>query len=185
MVLRRQMLQNGTVGSAAYLASSAITSQLYVLPGTHTLQSAPLSDFKPQSVLSFFALIYFILATGPSPQARLLPWFIWGQLGLDALMFILWLAAAASSSYNCSDLCNACSAYSVLSYDTDVCFCVDNTGIFKRTYSPKPKGVLHARSPKSYLSGVSGSRSSSGGRGSILAARQAFDAIMTCACPSA
>lgn len=62
------MLQNGTVGSAAYLASSAITSQLYVLPGTHTLQSAPLSDFKPQSVLSFFALIYFILATGPSPK---------------------------------------------------------------------------------------------------------------------
>ncbi|KAL2049279.1 hypothetical protein ABVK25_010457 [Lepraria finkii] len=131
------------------------------------------------SVLSFLALIYFILATGPSPQVRLLPWFIWGQLGLDALMFILWLAAAASSSYNCSDLCNACSAYSVVLYDTDLCYCVDNTGIFKRTYSPKPKGVLHARSPKSYSSGGIGSRSSSGGRGSILAARQAFDAIMT------
>ena len=179
------MLQNGAAGSAAYLASSAITSQLYVLPGTHALQSAPLSNFKPQSVLSFLALIYFILATGPSPQVRLLPWFIWGQLGLDALMFILWLAAAASSSYSCSDLCNACSAYSEVLYDTDVCFCFDNTSIYKRTYSPKPKGILHSRSPRSQSSGGSGSRSSSGGGGSIIAARQAFDAIMTCACLSA
>ncbi|KAK3177997.1 hypothetical protein OEA41_000129 [Lepraria neglecta] len=131
------------------------------------------------SVLSFLALIYFILATGPSPQVRLLPWFIWGQLGLDTLMFILWLAAAASSSYSCSDLCNACSAYSEVLYDTDVCFCFDNTSIFKRTYSPKPKGILHARSPRSHSSGGSGSRNSSGGGGSIIAARQAFDAIMT------
>ncbi|KAK3170211.1 hypothetical protein OEA41_009597 [Lepraria neglecta] len=131
------------------------------------------------SVLSFLTLIYLILATGPSPQARLLPWFIWGQLSLDALMFILWLATAAPSSYSCNDLCNACSAYNEVLYDTDMCFCFDNTSIFKRTYWPKPKGILHSRSPRSHSSGGSGGRSSSGGGGSIIAARQAFDAIMT------
>lgn len=126
----------------------------------------------PQSVISFLVLVYSLLATGPSPQVRLLPWFIWGQLGLDAVMFILWLAAAASSSYNCSDLCNACSAYSEVVYNSDVCFCFDNSNIYKRTYTPKPKGALYARAPRS-------SHSSNTGGGSLIAARQAFDAIMT------
>ncbi|KAL2038315.1 hypothetical protein N7G274_008964 [Stereocaulon virgatum] len=124
------------------------------------------------SVISFLVLVYSLLATGPSPQVRLLPWFIWGQIGLDAVMFILWLAATASSSYNCSDLCNACSAYSEVVYNSDVCFCFDNSNIYRRTYTPKPKGALYARAPRS-------SHSSNTGGGSLIAARQAFDAIMT------
>ena len=139
-----------------------------------------LADLDHQAVISFFVLIYFLLSTGPKPQFRLLPWFIFGQLGLDALMFILWLAASASSSYSCNDLCSACDyGYAYLYYDTEACFCIE---LFKRTTSPKPKGILEGRTPRARLGG--GSRSGSGSGGSTIAAKQAFDAIMTCATPT-
>lgn len=136
-----------------------------------------MADFDHQAVISFVVLIYFLLSTGPKPQLRLLPWFIFGQLGLDALMFVLWLAAAASSSYSCNDLCNACDfGYDYVFYDTESCFCVE---LFKRTTSPKPKGILEGRAPRARLGGGSSSDSNGSG-GSTIAAKQAFDAIMTC-----
>lgn len=139
-----------------------------------------LADFDHQAVISFFVLIYFLLSTGPKPHLRVLPWFIFGQLGLDALMFILWLAASASSSYSCNDLCSACDYdYDYLYYDTEACICIE---LFKRTTSPKPKGILEGRTPRSRLGG--GSRSGSGSGGSTIAAKQAFDAIMTCVNPT-
>ena len=140
-----------------------------------------MADFEHQAVISFIVLIYFLLSTGPKPQLRLLPWFIFGQLALDGLMFILWLAAAASSSYSCNDLCSACDyAYDYVFYGTESCFCIE---LIKRTTSPKPKGILEGRTPRARLGG--GSRSDSNGSGgSTIAAKQAFDAIMTCVNPT-
>ncbi|CAD6580762.1 MAG: hypothetical protein ASARMPRED_000320 [Alectoria sarmentosa] len=124
------------------------------------------------SILSLIALFYFILASGPSRITRTLPWFIWGQLALDALMFIFWLSAGATSSYSCTDLCNACGIIDGYVYfDSESCEC--STLFFKRDSSPRPVNVLQ---PRRSISG-GGSTDSTGG-GSI-AAKQAFDAIMT------
>lgn len=89
---------------------------------------------------------------------------MWLQLGLDALLFVLWLAAAASSSYTCDELCSAC-GFDV-TYDTEVCLCYV---FFKRDTSPVQRSPLEKRRT---------GRGSDGG-GSTIAAKQAFDAIMT------
>ena len=131
------------------------------------------ADLGCQSILSFIALIYFILASGPSPTTRLLPWFIWGQLALDALIHIFWLSAAATSNYSCLDLCNVCGILNGYVYtDSQSCACYDDL-LFKRGYSPKPGNVLQSR--RSHANGgKNGSRV-----GGSMAAKQAFDAIMT------
>ena len=130
--------------------------------------------------MSFIALIYFILATGPSPKVRLLPWLIWGQLALDAFMVVLWLAASASSHYNCNDLCNACNDYTDIYYDNLYCYCVVDD-FYKRDYSPAPKGALSARTPRTYGGGGHGSTTSGNG---LSAVRQAFDSLVTFVPPS-
>ena len=131
------------------------------------------ADLGCQSVLSFIALIYFILASGPSPTTRLLPWFIWGQLALDALIHIFWLSAAATSNYSCLDLCNACGILDgYVNIDSQSCVCYDDL-LFKRGYSPKPGNVLQPRRSHS-----NGSKNGSRSVG-LTAAKQTFDAIMT------
>ena len=131
------------------------------------------ADSGCQSVLSFIALLYFIFASGPSRTTRLLPWFIWGQLALDALIHIFWLSAAATSNYGCADLCNACGILEGHVYfDSQSCACYDDL-LFKRDYSPKPGNVLQSRRSHSN-GGKNGSR-----LGGSIAAKQAFDAIMT------
>ena len=119
-------------------------------------------------MISFVLLIYLILATGPSPKTRLLPWVVYGQLALDALLLILWLAAAASSRYNCNDLCNACAGYSDLYYDNLLCYCFD--GVFKRDQSPAPSGILDARRLRN--------SDSANGHAAAADARKAFDSLM-------
>lgn len=131
------------------------------------------ADVGYQSILSFIALVYFILASGPTPTTRLLPWFIWGQLALDALIHIFWLSAAATSNYSCLDLCNVCGILNGYVYfDSQSCACYDDL-LFKRDYSPKPGNVLQSRRTHSN-GGRNGSRV-----GTSIAAKQAFDAIMT------
>ncbi|MCJ1452335.1 hypothetical protein MMC28_002678 [Mycoblastus sanguinarius] len=143
-------------------------------------EKSPLpSDYvqRMSSILSFLALIYFILATGPIPILKILPWFIFGQLGLDAVMFIFWLSASASSSYSCTNLCNACLAYDYISYDTQSCICLDEFQPDQKrsTIRDNPFGK---RTPRIHSSsGNSGS--SLANSGSSIAAKQAFDAIMT------
>ncbi|KAL6716667.1 hypothetical protein ACLMJK_006235 [Lecanora helva] len=125
------------------------------------------------SVISFVFLIYLILSTGPSPKVRLLPWAIYGQLLLDALLFIFWLAAAASSRYNCNDLCNACSDFSTVYYDNLFCYCFNgDDGFFKRDQSPVPRSDLEKRRVVQHNS------DSASGYAATADARKAFDAIM-------
>ena len=130
-----------------------------------------------KSVISFVILLYLILATGPSPKVRLLPWLIWGQLALDALLFVLWLAAGSTSSYNCNDLCNACSGFSELYYDNLYCLCFDN--VLKRDSSPVRRGPLMPRTPRSRGFGGNSNSDDNSGGGSTADARKAFDAIVT------
>lgn len=128
------------------------------------------ADLDSQSVISLVALIYLILASGPNPATRIVPWFIWGQLVLDALVFVFWLSAGSTSSYSCSDLCNACGILDGYVYfDSQSCSCVSDL-FYKRDYSPRANNVLQSRRNHA--------RDSSTVGGSI-AAKQAFDAIMT------
>lgn len=125
------------------------------------------ADFTCQSILSLLALIYFILASGPSPATRLLPWFIWGQLALDAIIYLFWLSAAATSGYSCIDLCNACDiADGYVDWGSLSCTCYTDL-YYKRDYSPKPVNVLQPRRSR---------RTTSVGS---IAAKQTFDALMT------
>ncbi len=130
------------------------------------------ADFSPKSIISLVALVYFLLASGPSRTTRVLPWLIWGQLVLDAILFIFWLAAGATSSYSCTDLCNACGILEgYVSFDTESCECSDL--FFKRDYSPRRGSVLQLRRNRP-------SRRDSGTTvGGTIAAKQAFDAVMT------
>ena len=130
--------------------------------------SSTLADFGCQSALSLIALIYFILASGPSRATRLLPWFVVGQLALDALIFICWLSAAATSSYSCTDLCNVCGILDgYVDFDSQSCICYEELNL-KRDFSQKPGNMLQSRRSHSNSTAV----------GSI-AAKQAFDAVMT------
>ncbi|KAI4100494.1 MAG: hypothetical protein L6R37_005445 [Teloschistes peruensis] len=85
------------------------------------------------AVLSFIVLIILLLSTGPKPSLRVLPWFIGGQLALDAFMFIIWIAAAGVSQYTCDDLCNACSGFDTVWADNLYCTCFI---VYKRDQSP-------------------------------------------------
>lgn len=94
-----------------------------------------------QAVLSFIVLVILLLSTGPKPGLRVLPWFIRGQLALDAFMFIIWIAAAGVSQYNCNDLCGACSGYDDVWADGLYCVC---SFFYKRDQSPAPKGLARS-----------------------------------------
>lgn len=113
--------------------------------------------------------MYLILSTGPANHFKILPWLIWIQLGLDALMFVFWLAASASSRLNCDDLCHACPLLASLQYDNLYCTCVYVPGIiFKRDTAPASQGfsTLEARRARKTHVGS-------------LAARSAIDSILT------
>ena len=129
------------------------------------------ADSNSKSIISLVVLIYFMLASGPSRTTRLLPWFIWGQLALDAIMFIFWLAAGATSSYSCTDLCTACGIFEgYVIFDSESCLC---SVFFKRDYSPRPGSVLEQRRSRPSR------RDSDTTVGGTTAAKQAFDAVMT------
>ena len=133
-------------------------------------------------------LIYFILATGPSKVFKLLPWLVWGQLALDAFMFILWIAAAGTAKLNCNDYCKACSDLEGVAWNNLLCYCYDNAlgdlaDIFTRDTSPAPKGLgalLETRRSYCVCSKYSGSGSDAdnGGKVATVAARTALNAIM-------
>lgn len=114
-----------------------------------------------QSVIALLGIIYFLLATGPREILRVLPWFVWGQIFLDGLLLVFWLAASATSSYNYSDLYNAC-GYNNLFYPYLL--------LYKRDTSPTPKGLARSLEPR---------RSAYYG-GSSIGAKAGLDAIMTC-----
>lgn len=138
-------------------------------------RTAPIDSL--QAVLALLALAYFLFSTGPGSIGKILPWWIFIQLGLDALMFAFWLAAAATSKYNCSDLCNACSQWDSVAFDGLSCIC--NSSYYywwkKRDMSPAPKkGLLEVR------------RTRHTAPLGTAAAKQAFDAVMVYViCPTA
>lgn len=83
-------------------------------------------------------------------------------------MFIFWLAAAASSHYNCNDLCNACSNSVAVYFDNLSCVC-DAYEYYlydKRGMSPVKNGLLESRSVR-YARPVG-----------TAAAKQGLDAVM-------
>ncbi|MDI1490920.1 MAG: hypothetical protein OHK93_002125 [Ramalina farinacea] len=122
-------------------------------------------------VLSFLLLFYFIFAAGPTPVLRSIPFSIWLSLGLDAFLFIIWIAAAATSNVTCNELCSACSNLlpDFVALDNRVCTCTYY--VDKRNMSPARKSPLTLDKRYSRYS-------SGGGSGSGIDARIAFDAIM-------
>ncbi|CAF9932725.1 MAG: hypothetical protein HETSPECPRED_008437 [Heterodermia speciosa] len=129
------------------------------------------------AVLSLLALVYLILSSGISQAFRILPWWIFIQLGLDALFFIFWIAAAGTSHLSCHDLCSACDAWGGDAwFDSLYCTCYsayDDIFIKKRDTSPNPSLGLSGGLQKRR------SRYSSAGRATgTLVAREAFDGLL-------
>lgn len=137
-----------------------------------------------QAVISLLVLVYFILATGPSPRFKTLPWLVWGQLGLDAIMLIFWLAAAGASRLTCNDYCDACFDASTVEWNNLLCYCfgndpngiTDGSDISKRDISPAPPGLRGLLEPRRSHGGSS--HGDSGGTHGTVAARTAMDAFM-------
>ncbi|KAG7005760.1 hypothetical protein G7Y79_00018g045670 [Physcia stellaris] len=106
---------------------------------------------------------------------KLLPWWIFIQLGLDALMFIFWISAAGTSHFSCQDLCDTCNGWGYhIWFDSLSCEC-ESTFIYydKRAMSPNPRlGLGSGRMEKRR------SRYGAARRAGTLAAREAMDAIM-------
>ncbi|KAI4176060.1 MAG: hypothetical protein LQ343_001343 [Gyalolechia ehrenbergii] len=124
------------------------------------------------SVLSFIVLVVLLLSTGPKPALRVIPWFIWGQLVLDVFMWIIWIAAAGVSTYNCNDLCSACSQASELWANGLYCIC-DSYFWYKRDQSPAPKaGLARSLQERAY-------RSFHGPGAGRVAGKVALDSIIT------
>ncbi|KAL8846777.1 MAG: hypothetical protein Q9221_008158 [Calogaya cf. arnoldii] len=122
------------------------------------------------AVLSFLVLIVFIFSTGPTGLFRVIPWLIWGQLALDIFMWIIWIAAASVSQYDCSDLCNACAAYDEVWTAGIYCYC-SSYYIYKRDQSPAPRGLTGSIEERAY-------RNSTGPGATKKNAKAAFDSII-------
>ncbi|CAO1596258.1 hypothetical protein XANCAGTX0491_000110 [Xanthoria calcicola] len=122
------------------------------------------------AVLSFLVLLVLIFSTGPTNLFRVIPWLVWGQLALDAFMWIVWVAAAGVSQYTCSDLCNACSDFYELWTAGIYCYCSVYT-VIKRDQSPAPRGLAGSMEERAlyYSRGPTSSKKN---------AKVAFDAIM-------
>ena len=91
-------------------------------------------------------------------------------------MFILWIAAAGTSTLDCDDYCNACSGWGEVVWDNLRCDCyvsVFDDYFFKRNISPAPRGLAGPLEPR-YTRGYR----RSGARIGSLSARTAFDALM-------
>ncbi|MCJ1425330.1 hypothetical protein MMC29_003218 [Sticta canariensis] len=125
------------------------------------------------AVLTIVAVVYFILATGPSNVFKVLPWLVWGQLALDAVMFIFWIAATATSTFSYKDLCDAC-PYDLVEYAGFVYECI--TGLSESYDDFNPDYDVFSRG----LAGVQKRAVQYGRskRGTALG-RTALDAIMT------
>ena len=126
-----------------------------------------------KAVLSFLVLMYFMFSTGPKPVLKILPWFLIGQLVLDFVMVVFWIAAAAVSRLNCNDQCGACGYPDWVDFDGLYCTCtvVDYT-IYKRGAAPSSSA-----NPLAFSGGLEkrrARRSSSGTRG----AKTGLDAVL-------
>ena len=129
-----------------------------------------------QAVLTIFAVIYFILATGPSNVFKVLPWLVWGQLALDAVMFIFWISATATSTFSYQDICDACPfdpvGYAGYVYDCRTGLSESYSDYYDTNYGVFSRGLagVHERAVRARRNGK---------RGTALG-RTALDAIMTC-----
>jgi hypothetical protein len=129
-----------------------------------------------QAVLSLITLAYLTFSSGTLRIFKLLPWWIFIQLGLDALMFIFWISAAGTSHFGCDDLCSACNAWGYdIWYDHLACSCTSGSYSYwyeKRGISPNPFPGLSAGLQKRKSSRRTKTK------GGALVAREALDAIM-------
>jgi hypothetical protein len=135
------------------------------------------SNDENQAAISLLVLIYFFFSTGPTKVFKLLPWLVWGQLALDALMLVFWLAAAATTKLSCKDYCKACPDWDILSWNNRVCYCYsgyDYSSSYKRDTSPAPRGLSGGLEPRRSRGG-----SGSSSNWASVDARTALDAIMT------
>ena len=106
-----------------------------------------------------FLIIYFILSTGPYIKLRY--YSVWATLALEAIFIILYIVAAALSTYDCSGLCNVCTGvdqgYGYYVWVNDlVCFCwLENDDVLFTVKRDSPSRIF-----------ARGGRPISGGRGS-------------------
>lgn len=106
---------------------------------------------------------------------KVLPWLVWGQLALDAVMFIFWIAATATSTFSYKDLCDAC-PYDLVEYAGFVYECTTGLRESDYIYSNSIYDVFSRGLPGVQKRAVQARRNK---RGTALG-RTALDAIMTC-----
>ncbi|MCJ1463745.1 OTU domain containing [Pseudocyphellaria aurata] len=133
------------------------------------------------AVLAILVLVYLILATGPTKVFKILPWIVWGQIALDAVMLIVWLAAAATSQFTFSQLCDAC-PYDGFIYDHYRRSCLGYTfvgtnGYVYYAFSKDVSPLLRERAGLERRKG--GSSANRASKNGTTLGRTALDSIMT------
>ncbi|KUJ17380.1 uncharacterized protein LY89DRAFT_684442, partial [Mollisia scopiformis] len=131
------------------------------------------------ALLTLLLTLYLVLSTGPSAK---IPWYSFiAILSLEILFIIFWIVAAALAGYDCTSLCNACSAidqgtgYYVWANDL-ICFCwtdYDNVS-FKRD-SPE---AIFRRGSRPASSSDAAAAGKTLEKGVSKAAKQGLDAAM-------
>ena len=97
-------------------------------------------------------------------------WNTWLQIGLDAVFFILWVAAAATSSPDCSDLCSACSRYD----DGSGSWTVWSGNLVCNCWEPSARGLAGLLKER----GAAASAGKVAEKASTIATKEGFNAVL-------
>ena len=130
------------------------------------------------------ATIYLIFSSGPKPFQRV-PWNHWLVISIDAVFLIIWIAATATSVYDCNGICSACSPIGRLEdvgygfwvqYGSMFCSCVFDTDIKLRNKSRAPS--LLANRGLSPGAGTSRDLAALAEKSANIAAKRGLDIVM-------
>ena len=128
----------------------------------------------PKAILSFLVLLYFLFSTGPKPILKVLPWFLFLQLLLDAVMMVLWIAASATSRLNCNEQCGACGWPLWVDFDGLYCTC----DVFDYTWWKRDASAKGSANPSAFAGGLEKRARRRSGGGGTRGAKAGLDALL-------
>ncbi|KIV84616.1 hypothetical protein PV11_00389 [Exophiala sideris] len=136
------------------------------------------------AALTLPAVIYLIFCSGPK-LCQKLPFNLWAVVGIDAFMFLIWLAATAASVYDCNGVCSACSPIGRIE-DIGYGFWIQYDSLFCECYFPgfdyrnrhRVRAVLEGRGVSSLRNGSTKEMAQLGEKSYNIAAKRGLGVVM-------
>ena len=128
--------------------------------------------------------IYLIFSSGPK-SCQKLPFNLWAVVGIDAFMFIIWIAATGASVYDCNGICSACSPIGSIE-DEGYGFWVSYGSLFCECYFPgldytkrsRVRAALEGRGVSSLRNGSTQELAQLGEKSYDIATKRGLDVVM-------